>query len=156
MKQAGYKTFWITKPADDDRPQYHADGILANRQAVLHGTSNVASAREYDADVLKLHFQDMLNNPAPKKQWFICWVTRIKYDARLPENQGKFDGNTDHAPGLSAEELESYNDYDNANLYNDHVVASLIKALKRQPGTDHRLLSLDHGKDLRPPHEAGA
>ncbi len=32
--------------------------------------------------------------------------------------------------GLSAEELESYNDYDNANLYNDHVVASLIKDFK--------------------------
>lgn len=74
----------------------------------------------------------MLKDPAPKKLIIVHLLgTHIKYKYRYPENQGKFDGNTDHVPpGLSAEELESYNDYDNANLYNDHVVASLIKDFK--------------------------
>lgn len=77
-------------------------------------------------------FEDVLNDPAPKKLIIVHLLgTHIKYKYRYPENQGKFDGNTDHVPpGLSAEELESYNDYDNANLYNDHVVASLIKDFK--------------------------
>ncbi|MFO6427990.1 sulfatase-like hydrolase/transferase [Escherichia coli] len=88
------------------------------------------SAREYDTNVLK-PFQDVPNDPAPKKLIIVHLLgTHIKYKYRYPENQGKFDGNTDQCSARIKRRVESYNDYDNANLYNDHVVASLIKDFK--------------------------
>ncbi|ETJ37395.1 Phosphoethanolamine transferase CptA, partial [human gut metagenome] len=88
--------------------------------------------------------------PAPKKLIIVHLLgTHIKYKYRYPENQGKFDGNTDHVPpGLSAEELESYNDYDNANLYNDHVVASLIKDFKAADPNGFLVYFSDHGEEV--------
>ncbi|MGQ7167693.1 phosphoethanolamine transferase CptA, partial [Escherichia sp. R-CC3] len=132
MKQAGYKTFWITN--QQTMTARNTMLTVFSRQTDKQYYMNqqrTQSAREYDTNVLK-PFQDVLNDPAPKKLIIVHLLgTHIKYKYRYPENQGKFDGNTDHVPpGLSAEELESYNDYDNANLYNDHVVASLIKDLK--------------------------
>lgn len=57
--------------------------------------------------------------------------------------------------GLSAEELESYNDYDNANLYNDHVVASLIKDFKAADPNGFPVYFSDHGEEVydTPPHK---
>ena len=102
-------------------------------------------------------FQEVLNDPAPKKLIIVHLLgTHIKYKYRYPENQGKFDGNTDHVPpGLSAEELESYNDYDNANLYNDHVVASLIKDFKAADPNGFLVYFSDHGEEVydTPPHK---
>ncbi|MDU3048525.1 MAG: phosphoethanolamine transferase CptA [Escherichia coli] len=114
------------------------------------------SAREYDTNVLK-PFQEVLKDPAPKKLIIVHLLgTHIKYKYRYPENQGKFDGNTDHVPpGLNAEELESYNDYDNANLYNDHVVASLIKDFKAANPNGFLVYFSDHGEEVydTPPHK---
>ncbi len=43
MKQAGYKNLLDHQPADDDRPQYHADGIFeADRQTVLYEPATYA------------------------------------------------------------------------------------------------------------------
>lgn len=132
MKQAGYKTFWITN--QQTMTARNTMLTVFSRQTDKQYYMNqqrTQSAREYDTNVLK-PFQEVLNDPAPKKLIIVHLLgTHIKYKYRYPENQGKFDGNTDHVPpGLNAEELESYNDYDNANLYNDHVVASLIKDFK--------------------------
>lgn len=132
MKQAGYKTFWITN--QQTMTARNTMLTVFSRQTDKQYYMNqqrTQSAREYDTNVLK-PFEEVLKDPAPKKLIIVHLLgTHIKYKYRYPENQGKFDGNTDHVPpGLNAEELESYNDYDNANLYNDHVVASLIKDFK--------------------------
>ncbi|EBT8902697.1 phosphoethanolamine transferase CptA [Salmonella enterica] len=114
------------------------------------------SAREYDSNVLA-PFKAVLADPAPKKFIIVHLLgTHIKYKFRYPENQGKFDGKTDHVPpGLSSDELESYNDYDNANLYNDYVVASLIKDYKATDPNGFLLYFSDHGEEVydTPPHK---
>ncbi len=74
------------------------------------------SAREYDTNVLK-PFRGSAEGPCAEEtdhRSSAGYAYQYKY--RYPEDQGKFDGNTEHVPpGLNAEELESYNDYDNAN-----------------------------------------
>ncbi|EPA7739532.1 phosphoethanolamine transferase CptA, partial [Shigella flexneri] len=157
MKQAGYKTFWITN--QQTMTARNTMLTVFSRQTDKQYYMNqqrTQSAREYDTNVLK-PFQDVLNDPAPKKLIIVHLLgTHIKYKYRYPENQGKFDGNTDHVPpGLSAEELESYNDYDNANLYNDHVVASLIKDFKAADPNGFLVYFSDHGEEVydTPPHK---
>lgn len=156
MKQAGYKTFWIT----NQQTMTARNTMLTvfskqTDEQYYMNQQRTQSAREYDTNVLT-PFKDVLADPAPKKFIIVHLLgTHIRYKFRYPENQGAFDGNTDNVPaGLSDDELESYNDYDNANLYNDHVVASLIKDYKATDPNGFLLYFSDHGEEVydTPPH----
>lgn len=58
-------------------------------------------------------------------------------------------------PGLDDDELEAYNDYDSANVYNDHIIASLIKDYKATDPNGFLLYFSDHGEEVydTPPHK---
>ncbi|HAK5377182.1 TPA: phosphoethanolamine transferase CptA [Salmonella enterica] len=157
MKQAGYKTFWIT----NQQAMTARNTMLTvfSRQTDRQYYTNqqrTQSAREYDINVLK-PFREVLTDPAPKKMIIVHLLgTHIKYRYRYPEDQGRFDGDTRHVPpGLSAKEQKEYNDYDNANLYNDYVVASLIKDFKATEPNGFLLYFSDHGEEVydTPPHK---
>lgn len=157
MKQAGYKTFWITnqQTMTARNTMLTVFSKQTDKQFYMN-QQRTQSAREYDSNVLE-PFKAVLADPAPKKFIIVHLLgTHIKYKFRYPENQGKFDGKTDHVPpGLSSDELESYNDYDNANLYNDYVVASLIKDYKATDPNGFLLYFSDHGEEVydTPPHK---
>lgn len=157
MKQAGYKTFWITnqQTMTARNTMLTVFSKQTDKQFYMN-QQRTQSAREYDSNVLA-PFKAVLADPAPKKFIIVHLLgTHIKYKFRYPENQGKFDGKTDHVPpGLSNDELESYNDYDNANLYNDYVVASLIKDYKATDPNGFLLYFSDHGEEVydTPPHK---
>ncbi|EEV6002082.1 TPA: phosphoethanolamine transferase CptA [Escherichia coli] len=157
MKQAGYKTFWIT----NQQTMTARNTILTvfSRQTDKQYYMNqqrTQSAREYDTNVFQ-PFREALNDPARKKFIIVHLLgTHIKYKYRYPENNGKFDGSNENVPpGLSGKELEIYNDYDNANLYNDHVVATLIKDFKAIDPNGFLLYFSDHGEEVydTPPHK---
>ncbi|MFY3758316.1 phosphoethanolamine transferase CptA, partial [Escherichia coli] len=116
MKQAGYKTFWITnqQTITARNTMLTVFSRQTDRQYYMN-QQRTQSAREYDTNVLK-PFREVLNDPAPKKLIIVHLLgTHIKYKYRYPEGQGRFDGITGHIPtGLNAKELEVYNDYDNA------------------------------------------
>ncbi len=156
MKQAGYKTFWITN--QQTMTERNTMLTVFSRQTDKQFYMNqqrTQSAREYDTNVLA-PFKQVLADPAPKKFIVVHLLgTHIKYKYRYPDNWGKFDGDTQNVPpGLSADRLESWNDYDNANLYNDHVLASLIKDYKATDPNGFLLYFSDHGEEVydTPPH----
>lgn len=157
MKQAGYKTFWITnqQTMTARNTMLTVFSKQTDKQFYMN-QQRTQSAREYDSNVLA-PFKAVLADPAQKKFIIVHLLgTHIKYKFRYPENQGKFDGKTDHVPtGLSDDELETYNDYDNANLYNDYVVASLIKDYKATDPNGFLLYFSDHGEEVydTPPHK---
>ncbi|GJH75994.1 hypothetical protein ECZC06_55880 [Escherichia coli] len=157
MKQAGYKTFWITnqQTITARNTMLTVFSRQTDKQYYMN-QQRTQSAREYDTNVLK-PFREVLNDPAPKKLIIVHLLgTHIKYKYRYPEDQGQFDGITRHAPsGLNAKELEVYNDYDNANLFNDHVVASLINDFKATEPDGFLLYFSDHGEEVydTPPHK---
>lgn len=157
MKQAGYKTFWITnqQTMTARNTMLTVFSKQTDKQFYMN-QQRTQSAREYDSNVLA-PFKAVLADPAQKKFIVVHLLgTHIKYKFRYPENQGKFDGKTDHVPtGLSDDELETYNDYDNANLYNDYVVASLIKDYKATDPNGFLLYFSDHGEEVydTPPHK---
>ncbi|RFU89487.1 MULTISPECIES: phosphoethanolamine transferase CptA [Citrobacter] len=157
MKQAGYKTFWIT----NQQTMTARNTMLAvfskqtDKQFYMN-QQRTQSAREYDSNVLA-PFKEVLADPAPKKFIIVHLLgTHIKYKFRYPDGQGKFDNNIDHVPaGLSNDELEAYNDYDSANVYNDHIIASLINDYKATDPNGFLLYFSDHGEEVydTPPHK---
>jgi heptose-I-phosphate ethanolaminephosphotransferase len=157
MKQAGYKTFWITN--QQTMTERNTMLTVFSRQTDKQYYMNqqrTQSAREYDTNVLA-PFKDVLADPAPKKFIIVHLLgTHIRYDFRYPENWGKFDGKTDDLPaGLSKDQQEAYNSYDNANLFNDHVVSTLIKDYKASDPNGFLLYFSDHGEEVydTPPHQ---
>ncbi|QKJ88786.1 Phosphoethanolamine transferase CptA [Paramixta manurensis] len=155
MKQAGYKTFWITNQQTiTERNTMLTVFSKQTDEQFYMNQQRTQSAREYDANVLK-PFQQVLNDPAPKKFIIVHLLgTHIRYEFRYPESYDKFQGN-DHVPaGLSQDEVATYNQYDNAELYNDFVVSSLIKDYAKTNPNGFLLYFSDHGEEVydTPPH----
>lgn len=156
MKQAGYKTFWITnqQTMTERNTMLTVFSKQTDKQFYMN-QQRTQSAREYDTNVLD-PFKEVMADPAPKKLIIVHLLgTHIKYEYRYPEKWGKFDGKTDNMPaGLSQEQQDEYNAYDNANLYNDHVVASLINEYKATDPNGFLLYFSDHGEEVydTPPH----
>lgn len=156
MKQAGYKTFWIT----NQQTMTARNTLLTvfsqqtDKQYYMN-QQRTQSAREYDTNVLA-PFNAVLADPAPKKFIIVHMLgTHLKYKFRYPEGWGKFDNKMDNIPvGLKKENLEEYNDYDNANLFNDHVLATLIKDYQATDPNGFLLYFSDHGEEVydTPPH----
>jgi len=156
MKQAGYKTFWVTN--QQTMTERNTMLTVFSRQTDAQYYMNqqrTQSAREYDTNVLQ-PFKTVLADPAPKKFIIVHLLgTHIRYDFRYPANWSKFTGHSDHQPpGLTHEESETYNYYDDANRYNDHVIASLIKDYKATDPNGFLLYFSDHGEEVydTPPH----
>ncbi|MBK4716404.1 MULTISPECIES: phosphoethanolamine transferase CptA [Tenebrionibacter/Tenebrionicola group] len=159
MKQAGYKTFWITN--QQTMTARNTMLTVFSRQTDKQYYMNqqrTQSAREYDANVFA-PFRDALADSAPKKFIIVHLLgTHIKYKYRYPEQKQwtLFNGKTsDIPPGLSQEQQETYNDYDNANLYNDNVLATLISDYKATDPNGFMLYFSDHGEEVydTPPHD---
>ncbi|WP_312671716.1 phosphoethanolamine transferase CptA [Pseudescherichia sp.] len=156
MKQAGYKTFWITnqQTMTERNTMLTVFSQQTDKQFYMN-QQRTQSAREYDTNVLE-PFKEVLADPAPKKFIIVHLLgTHIKYEYRYPEQWSVFDGKTEGAPaGLSPEQLASYNDYDNANRFNDHVLASLINDYKATDPNGFLLYFSDHGEEVydTPPH----
>lgn len=157
MKQAGYKTFWITnqQTMTARNTMLTAFSRQTDKQFYMN-QQRTQSAREYDSNVLA-PFKEVLADPAPKKFIIVHLLgTHIKYKFRYPDGQGKFDNNIDNVPaGLGNDELEVYNDYDSANVYNDHIITSLINDFKATDPNGFLLYFSDHGEEVydTPPHK---
>ncbi|MDN5987310.1 MAG: phosphoethanolamine transferase CptA, partial [Hafniaceae bacterium] len=155
MKQAGYKTFWIT----NQQTMTKRNTMLTlfsqqtDKQYYLN-QQRTQSARQYDGDVLK-PFKEVMADPAPKKFIVVHLLgTHINYKFRYPEGFDKFNNAEGVPPGLSQDQIDSYNEYDNANLYNDFVVSSLIKDYSATNPNGFLLYFSDHGEEVydTPPH----
>lgn len=157
MKQAGYKSFWITN--QQTMTQRNTMLTVFSKQTDKQYYMNqqrTQSAREYDTNVLA-PFNEVLADPAPKKFIIIHLLgTHIRYDFRYPSGKGAFDGQSDNMPAnLGSSEKTTYNDYDSANVFNDHVVATLIKDFKQSGQNGFLLYLSDHGEEVydTPPHQ---
>ncbi len=150
MKQAGYKTYWIT----NQQTQTKRNTMLtmfskqADKQYYLNNNRNQNSA-QYDEAVLG-PFKKVLSDKSSKRKFIIIHLlgTHRKYNYRYPEKFSVFD-DFKGPPWLNEEQAKEYNSYDNAVLYNDFVISSLISALKSQQQTNGLLLYFsDHGEEV--------
>ena len=149
MKQAGYKTYWITNQQTMTKRNTMLTTFSeqADEQVYLNNNRN-QNARQYDGDVLE-PFAKALADPAERKFIVVHLLgTHMSYQYRYPETFEKFTDRQGVPEGISDDQLPIYNSYDNAVLYNDFVVSSLIKDYAKTDPNGFLLYLSDHGEDV--------
>lgn len=149
MKQAGYEITWITNQQTQTRRNTMLTTLsqLADHQIYLNNNRN-QNFRQYD-DVVIQPLIEALDSSAKKKLIVIHLLgTHRKYSYRYPPSFAKFTTAESAPSWISEDLLEEYNSYDNAILYNDYVVAELIKCLKMKSRNSLLVYFSDHGEEV--------
>jgi heptose-I-phosphate ethanolaminephosphotransferase len=149
MKQAGYKTFWITNQQTMTKRNTMLTTFSeqADEQVYLNNNRN-QNARQYDGDVLE-PFSKALADSAPRKLIIVHLLgTHMSYQYRYPPAFDKFTDRKGVPDGVRDDQLPTYNSYDNAVLYNDFVVSSLIKDYAKTDPNGFLMYLSDHGEDV--------
>ncbi|MFL1527731.1 phosphoethanolamine transferase CptA [Pseudomonas sp. O230] len=149
MKQAGYKTFWITNQQTMTKRNTMLTTFSeqADEQVYLNNNRN-QNAAQYDGDVIE-PFNKALADAAPRKLIVVHLLgTHMSYQYRYPSTFDKFKDRTGVPDGVRDDQLPTYNSYDNAVLYNDFVVSSLIKDYAKSDPNGFLLYLSDHGEDV--------
>jgi len=157
MKQAGYKTFWITNhiTISHSATLMTAFAQQADEVRYLNNQRVHNSSTQYDQVVFE-PFSEVLRNSAPKKFIVIHLLgAHTKYFARYPAEYKKFTDREDVPKALSNSQVELYNGYDNAVLYNDFVVSSLIDIFLKSESAGFLIYFSDHGEEVfrTPPYQ---
>ncbi|WP_347900422.1 phosphoethanolamine transferase CptA [Pseudomonas purpurea] len=149
MKQAGYKTYWITNQQTMTKRNTMLTTFSeqADEQVYLNNNRN-QNARQYDGDVLE-PFSKALAEDAPRKFIVVHLLgTHMSYQYRYPPTFDKFQDRQGVPAGVRDDQVPTYNSYDNAVLYNDFVVSSLIKDYAKTDPNGFLLYLSDHGEDV--------
>jgi len=147
MKQAGYKTFWITnqQTMTERNTMLTTFSKQADKQVYLNNNRE-QNARQYDGEVLA-PFSQALADQAPRKLIVVHLLgTHMSYKYRYPEDYAKFNDRQGVPAWVTDDQLPTYNSYDNAVLYNDFVVSSLIERLSGSQANGFLLYLSDHGE----------
>jgi len=149
MKQAGYKTFWVT----NQQTLSGRNTMLTNfsqqtdEQVYLNHTRS-QNSYSFDEEVLE-PFARILQDPAERKFIVVHLLgTHMVYEYRYPSEFGVFNDKAGLPGWVTDSQLPLINHYDNAVRYNDHVVASLIERLDAQGDRSMMLYFSDHGEDV--------
>jgi heptose-I-phosphate ethanolaminephosphotransferase len=149
MKQAGYKTYWISnqQTLTARNTMLTTFAKQADEQIFLN---NARSQNSYSFDEKVLEpYSAKLSQPDQKKLIIVHLIgTHMRYAFRYPASYDYFKDDKGIVAGLSEDKIQTINEYDNAVRYNDHVVYELINRLKQS--NQHSLLVYfsDHGDDV--------
>ena len=148
LKSAGYKTFWLSNQAmtgEFSSVQYG----LAERCDYMQFTSNNGDRKQlksafYDETLFPI-IDNVLKNEISDKNFIVVNLlgTHRAYSQRYPKEYNKFIKKEDN------EKERNLHDYDNAILYNDYVVTTIMDKFK-----DKNALVIyvpDHGEDVSEP-----
>ena len=158
MKQAGYKTFWIT----NQQTMTKRNTMLTmfskqtDKQYYMNNDRN-QSARQYDDAVIQ-PFKEVLTDPAKKKFIVIHLLgTHMKYEFRYPKSSeyNVFQDKTGIPFNIDDDNAKVYNSYDNAMSYNDYVITTLFNTFKQSHDNGFMLYFSDHGEEVyqTPPYD---
>ena len=149
MKQAGYKSFWITNQQTMTKRNTLLTSFSqqADEQAYLNH-SRAQNSAEYDMNVVK-PFRQALADPAEKKLIIVHLLgTHMKYEYRFPPEFAVFKDRTGLADWVNKEQQAIINDYDNAVLYNDFIMSTLIDSMRQAKSNGFMVYFSDHGEDV--------
>lgn len=150
MKKAGFKTYWITnqQTLTKRNTMLTAFAKLCDERVFLNNNRRQNSA-SYDENVLE-PFAAALKDAAPRKLIIVHLLgAHFAYQYRYPESFRVFD-NKEPVSKLANKVLsrDLYNQYDNAVLYNDHVVRELIDTYRASDPYGFLLYFADHGEEV--------
>lgn len=149
MKQAGYKTYWIT----NQQTLTKRNTMLTNfseqtDEQIYLNHSRSQNSYQFDGNVLE-PFAKVLADAAERKFIVVHLLgAHMRYEYRYPPEFERFRDKTGLPDWATERHQSMINHYDNAILYNDHVVASLLETLDKAGGKSMMLYFADHGEDV--------
>ena len=149
LKQAGYEITWVTNQQTQTRRNTMLTTLsqMADRQVYLNNNRS-QSATQLDGAVVT-PYKNVLLEPAKKKVIVVHLLgTHRRYRYRYPDSFDKFVDNIGVPEWVKDDNLEEYNSYDNAILYNDDVVVKLINGLQEKKGKSLLIYFSDHGEEV--------
>ena len=149
MKQARYKTFWITNQLtvaqNNTLMTYFSQ--LSDGQIYLHN-NRIRDSLNYDGAVLE-PFRRILADPAGRKFIVVHLLgTHLKYERRYPSEYDVFRDRQGLPDWVTGKQLQVINSYDNAMRYNDFVVSQLIREMASSHANGFLAYLSDHGEDV--------
>ncbi|QXH34632.1 phosphoethanolamine transferase CptA [Pseudomonas muyukensis] len=149
MKQAGYKTFWITNQQTMTKRNTMLTTFSQQTDVPVYlNNQRTQNASQFDSVVLE-PFDKALRDPAQKKLIIVHLLgTHMDYRYRYPAQFEHFKDNLGAPAALSPDQVQTYNFYDNAVRYNDFVVSDLIKRYSATTPNGFLLYLSDHGEDV--------
>ena len=156
MKQAGYKTYWITNHQTLTKRNTMLTNFSqqADEQVYLNNT-RMQNSRDFDDDVFE-PFKRVLNDSAERKLIIVHLLgTHMKYEYRYPSEYDVFKDRKGLPDWVTEAQVPVINNYDNAVLFNDYVVSSLIDFFSASKTNGFLVYFSDHGEDVfdSPSHE---
>jgi heptose-I-phosphate ethanolaminephosphotransferase len=155
MKQAGYKTYWITNQQTISKRNTMLTSFSKQMDEQYYlNHSRAQNSREYDGNVLE-PLTKVLGDAEQRKFIVVHLLgTHMKYEYRYPQEFARFNDNAGLLPTLDDDKIEVINSYDNAVLYNDFIVSSIIKLIAEKDERSLMVYFADHGEDVydSPPH----
>lgn len=142
FKTAGYKTYWLS----NQRPIGYYDNRIseiASRSDYLKFFNHVneVATLSYD-EVLIPKFSEILSEKGKKVIFLSLIGTHFDYDKRYPIGFEIFNKLN------SSKREEIINHYDNAIYYNDFIVFSFLKNLRKTHGKNAFIYLSDHGENV--------
>ncbi|MDH2014575.1 phosphoethanolamine transferase CptA [Pseudomonas juntendi] len=149
MKQAGYKTFWITNQQTMTKRNTMLTTFSQQTDVPVYlNNQRNQNASQYD-DVVLAPFEKALQDPAPNKFIIVHLLgTHMDYRYRYPDAYAHFTDKQGAPSALTDDQVQTYNFYDNAVRYNDFVVSSLIKRYAAGSPNGFLVYLSDHGEDV--------
>ncbi|PQB05460.1 sulfatase-like hydrolase/transferase [Aureitalea marina] len=146
--QAGYKTFWVSnqQPVGLHESISTIIGSAADEKKYL--STNGYQYTVYDEALFK-PFQEALSDPAERKIIFVHLIgTHARYYKRYPKEFSVFQGQDYPSKFKSEDASREINEYDNAVLYNDMIIDSMIQFLDARAEKRSLLYLSDHGDEV--------
>lgn len=149
MKQAGYKTYWITNQQTLTKRNTMLTSFSEQMDEQYYlNHSRSQNSYQFDGNVLE-PFKRILNDGAERRFIVVHLLgTHMRYEYRYPPEFDVFKGRRICRTGQIESHAPLINEYDNAALYNDHVVSSLIAQLAGTGGKSMITYFSDHGEDV--------
>lgn len=153
-KHVGYKTFWLSNHATDERGvmsifAQHADSTVFTNAGTARGEGT------FD-DALFAPLEQALADPAPRKLIIVHIMgEHPAYNFRYPASFARYDGVFDDAvasklsdAGRAFYAIAFRNQYDNAVLYHDMILDGLLSRTQQSKTPAAWLYIADHGQDV--------
>lgn len=156
MKQAGYKTYWITNQQTLTKRNTMLTNFSEQMDEQVY-LNHQRSQNSYSFDGTVMEPLRRILDDSETRRFIVVHLlgAHISYKYRYPPEFNVF---TDRA-GLPAWATDTHvqmiNEYDNAILYNDHVVSEIVGLLSGMHSNALMLYFADHGEDVYdwPPHD---
>ena len=156
MKQAGYKTYWITNQQTLTKRNTMLTSFSEQMDEQYYlNHSRSQNSYNFDKEVFA-PFQRILDDGAERRLIVVHLLgTHMRYKFRYPEEYEVFKDRKALPDWVTSDQLTLINEYDNAVRYNDHVVSTLIERLGAAGGKTLMAYFSDHGEDVfdTPPHD---